>query len=291
MNAVVTTGANALIPTSMEGAMRLAEMMARGKLVPQHLHNQPGDCLMVIEQATRWGMSPFAVAQSTSVIQGKLMFEGKLVSAAIHASGILSSRLAYEFSGSGDTRAVTVSGTIKGEAEARTITVTLKEAKTSNGMWTKQPDQQLVYFGNRAWARRHVPEIMLGVYSPEEMEVPAQRDNFSGTTIEAQPYDTSREAARAIGDEIPARVMDAPAPKKQTISEWLDALDADLHAAADSEAVDAIIARQDVQTAMDRLKNGARDRLNDMINAAIQRTAPAADEDVFPGDLPSSEAA
>ena len=46
-------------------------------------------------------MSPFAVAQSTSVIQGKLMFEGKLVSAAVQSSGILSSRLAYDFDGEG----------------------------------------------------------------------------------------------------------------------------------------------------------------------------------------------
>ena len=87
MNAVITTGNTALTPTSMESAIKLAEMMARGKLVPSHLHNSPGDCLMVIEASMRWQMSPFAVAQCTSVIQGKLMFEGKLVAAALNASG------------------------------------------------------------------------------------------------------------------------------------------------------------------------------------------------------------
>ena len=35
-----------------------------------------------------------------------------------------------------------------------------------------QPDQQLAYHGSRVWARRHAPELMLGVYSPEEFDEP-----------------------------------------------------------------------------------------------------------------------
>src|ERR1035437_9078031 len=84
-----------LIPTNIDQAMRLADLMMRGKMIPQHLQGSPGDCLMVIEQAMRWGMSPFAVAQCTSVIQGRLMFEGKLVAAAVQSSGILASRFQY----------------------------------------------------------------------------------------------------------------------------------------------------------------------------------------------------
>ena len=205
MNALTPTGGNApLLPRDMNAAMQLATMMSQGKLVPAHLQRSPGDCLMVIEQAMRWGMSPFAVAQSTSVIQGKMMFEGKLVSAALHSSGILTSRLEYEFGGAGDARAVTVRGTLRGEDKPREIVVTLKEAKTSNQMWTKQPDQQLVYFGTRAWARRHAPEVMLGVYSPEEFDAPAPAA-FAGTTIEAKPEAPSM--AQQIGDELPPQAQ------------------------------------------------------------------------------------
>ena len=64
---------------------------------------------MVVEMAMRFGMSPFAVAQCTSVIQGKMMLEGKLVAAALHASGALKTRLDYVYAGEGDARAVTVS--------------------------------------------------------------------------------------------------------------------------------------------------------------------------------------
>ena len=227
MNAIMTTGNNALTPTSMESAIQLAEMMARGKLVPSHLHNSPGDCLMVIEASMRWQMSPFAVAQCTSVIQGKLMFEGKLVAAALNASGILSSRLDYEFSGAGQQRAVIVRATVKGEAKPREVTVFLADAKTSNSLWTKQPDQQLVYAGTRVWARRHAPEVMLGVYAPEEFD---RAEPFNGPTIDADKpsdarvvskmmdnYDRGEAARRAerdvMNDAIPLRSAAAATPR------------------------------------------------------------------------------
>jgi hypothetical protein len=200
----------------MESAIQLAEMMARGKLVPSHLHNSPGDCLMVIEASMRWQMSPFAVAQCTSVIQGKLMFEGKLVAAALNASGILSTRLDYDFSGDGAQRAVTVRATLKGETKAREVTVFLAEAKTSNGMWTKQPDQQLVYAGTRVWARRHAPEVMLGVYAPEEFD---RADAFTGPTIEPDTRD-------ALNDAVPLKAAAANTPKAPVKRAPVDAEDA-----------------------------------------------------------------
>jgi hypothetical protein len=46
---------------------------------------------MVIQQAVRWQMDPFAVAQECSVIQGKLMHSGKLVAAVVNARGNLAS--------------------------------------------------------------------------------------------------------------------------------------------------------------------------------------------------------
>lgn len=158
----------ALIPTDIDQAIRLAKLMADGGLVPQHLQEKPANCLMVIEQAIRWGMSPFAVAQCTSVIQGKLMYEGKLVAAVVNARGELAERLRYTYDGQGRDRTCTVSGRLRGEDETRTVSVTWGLVKSANKVWEMQPDQQLAYYGARVWARRHLPEVMLGVYSPDE---------------------------------------------------------------------------------------------------------------------------
>ena len=270
MNAITTAGGNGsgLIPQNIADAMRLAEMMARGKMVPEHLRN-PSDMLMVIEQACRWGMSPFAVAQCTAIVRGRISYEGKLVSAAINASGVLQGRLDYVFSGEGATRAVTARGTMRGEDKPREVVVTLASAKTDNEHWKKSPDQMLTYHAARVWARRHAPEVMLGVYSPEEFDNQGvARDSFSGPTIEH----TAPEPAAA-----PAKAEPPKQPAKLTVTQWLDALALELAAAADMDAVDEILARPEVQQAQDRLRNGARDRLQHILDEAITRTARADD--------------
>jgi RecT family len=293
MNAIVpATSGSSLVPTSLDGAVRLAEMMSRGKLVPSHLHNSPGDCLMVVEQAMRWGMSPFAVAQCTSVISGKLMFEGKLVAAALHSSGILTGRLEYEFSGAGDTRAIVVRGTLRGETKAREFALTFKEARTSNGMWVKQPDQQLVYAATRGWARRHASEVMLGVYSPEEFEAAAP-DTFAGTTIDAAPETAPQGSREAINASVP---LAEPSPQKRTVKDWLTDVKRDLDLAPDLAAVNAVVDREDVQKALGTFRNGALTQLNEMIRGArdgMTPLSPPVDEgDGWPGpDVPAAEGA
>lgn len=212
MNALTPTqpAGFALVPTNIGDAMRLAEMMAKGKLVPQALQQSPADCLLVIEQATRWGMSPFAVAQEVSVIQGKLMHSGKIVAAAIQSSGILDGRLRYSYTGEGDNLTVTVSGTLRGEAEPRTVDVRVRDVKTGNKVWQSQPAQQLAYHGARVWARRYAPEVMLGVWSPEEMPEdtktaePRHVENLADAPRELPPAGSMREeAARIVEDARP----------------------------------------------------------------------------------------
>lgn len=190
MNEVATTAASgSFVIEGMQGAMKLAQAMASARMVPQHLQSSPGDCLMVIEQAMRWQMSPFAVAQATAVVKGKMCFEGKLVAAAIQTSGVLEGRLNYEFTGEGDNRAVICTGNIRGEKKPRTVEVKLSESRTENPWWRKTPDQMLTYHAARVWARRHTPEVMLGVYAPEEM-ADAQEDRREPVDITPEPQRT-----------------------------------------------------------------------------------------------------
>ena len=264
MNALTPTGNGPLVPSDIGGAMQLANMMASGKLVPAHLQKSPGDCLMVIEQAMRWGMSPFAVAQCTSVIQGKLMFEGKLVSAALHSSGIMSHRLDFTFTGTGDNRAVIASGILKGEEKPREITVTLKEAKTNNAMWTKQPDQQLVYFATRAWARRHAPEVMLGVYSPEEFDsAPSpKKEEFAGTTLEAEPVQPHVEPS-----------LDEP-----NGTQWLKNLRTLVANASTQDEVADIAGHASVSVALANSPSIIKRQINDILADGYARFAEAEDD-------------
>lgn len=187
-------------------AVKLAEIMATAKLVPTHLQKSPADCLLVIEQAIRWGMSPFAVAQATSIISGKLMFEGKLVAAAIQGSGVINGSLNYSYQGTGDQRQITVSGTLRGESEPRTITAKLADVKTKNEQWTKAPDQMLSYMGARIWARRHAPSVMLGVYAPDEF------DDAPAPARKAKAMQNIQVTPEAAEDGVKVMPTEAPSP-------------------------------------------------------------------------------
>lgn len=179
--------AQGLVPATLAEAMQLANMMASSKLVPAALRDSPADCLMVIQQAVRWQMDPFAVAQECSVIQGKLMYGGKLVAAVVNSRGGLEERLSFDYAGTGETRTITVSGKVRGEKAARTVAVILRDARTNAAVWKTQPDQQLMYHGSRVWARRHVPELMLGVWSPEEFPAEAANSNQPAPVSETSP--------------------------------------------------------------------------------------------------------
>lgn len=204
--ALITKTEKSLEINGFGEAVKLAEIMATAKLVPTHLQKSPADCLLVIEQAIRWGMSPFAVAQATSIISGKLMFEGKLVAAAIQGSGVINGSLNYSYQGTGDQRQITVSGTLRGESEPRTITAKLIDVKTKNEQWTKAPDQMLSYMGARIWARRHAPSVMLGVYAPDEF------DDAPAPARKAKAMQNIQVTPEAAEDGVKVMPTEAPSP-------------------------------------------------------------------------------
>lgn len=154
-----------------EQLQRVAKLMAGSTLVPLHLQQKVSDCFLVAAQAFRWGMDPFSVAQHTFVLSSKLGYEGKLIAALINASGRIETNLAPTYTGTKGTpqRGVIITGRIKGERADRTVDGTVADWKTQNAKWTEIPDQMLVYRGAREWARRHMPEVMLGITADEEL--------------------------------------------------------------------------------------------------------------------------
>lgn len=146
---------------------KLANLLAKSKLVPAHLQNKPEDCFLVTHQAFKWGLDPFSVAQGSSVVKGKLCYEGKLIAAVVEKlAGVV---LDYQYTGEGKGRAVKVLGQRKGETGLRDIDIALKDVQTENVWWAKSPDQMLAYRGAREWARRWSPGAIQGVYTKDEI--------------------------------------------------------------------------------------------------------------------------
>jgi hypothetical protein len=199
---------------------RVANLMASANLAPAHLRGQDkvADCFLVVAQAFRWGMDPFAVAQGTFVLSGKLGYEGKLIAAVINTHPSIARKLDYEYEGEGDNRKVVVSARVKGEEKDRIVTGTVKGWATDNKKWREMPDQMLAYRGAREWARRHMPEAVLGIKADEEIEAePEPAPTAKPRTLEAlteriETTNPTPAPAEAPPTPAPPAPVEAPPP-------------------------------------------------------------------------------
>ena len=65
---------------------------------------------------------------------------------------------------------IKVWATIKGESEPRVLELLLTQARTRNStLWTEDPKQQIAYLAQKRWARLYCPDVILGVYTPDEI--------------------------------------------------------------------------------------------------------------------------
>jgi hypothetical protein len=228
--------------------MRFAEQMAKGvATLPAHLRNNPGDCLAIAMQSTQWGMNPFAVAQKTHITQGgALGYEAQLISAVVTSIAPIDDRPEYTFIGDWNkvlgkveerksdkggkyyvatyTKAdeaglgVIVSCRLRGESQPREVTVMMSQAYPRfSTQWATDPQQQICYLAIRKWARRYTPDVILGVYSPDEM-------------AETQPMPPRKPIDMGPAEVIPPKITDEQQALLDHISELLAKITSDAEA-------------------------------------------------------------
>ncbi|MBZ7547903.1 recombinase RecT [Klebsiella oxytoca] len=180
----------------------LSEVMANsGNFVPEHYRGKPDACMAVVMQAARWGMDPFAVAQKTFIVgnSGVLGYEAQLVNAVINTMAPTKDRIHFEWFGewenivgrfvektSSQNKKYIAPGwnlkdeaevgvrawaTLKGESEPRELVLMLSQAQVRNStLWATDPRQQLAYLAVKRWARLYCPDVILGVYTADEID-------------------------------------------------------------------------------------------------------------------------
>ncbi|HHR1399425.1 TPA: RecT family recombinase [Klebsiella oxytoca] len=180
----------------------LSEVMANsGNFVPEHYRGKPDACMAVVMQAARWGMDPFAVAQKTFIVgnSGVLGYEAQLVNSVINTMAPTKDRIHFEWFGewenivgrfvektSSQNKKYIAPGwnlkdeagvgvrawaTLKGESEPRELVLMLSQAQVRNStLWATDPRQQLAYLAVKRWARLYCPDVILGVYTADEID-------------------------------------------------------------------------------------------------------------------------
>ncbi len=234
----------ALAFSSAAQIMEFAKIMSLAAVaIPKHLRENPGACLAVAIQASEWGMSPFAVANKSYSVNDRLAYEAQLVNAVILKRAPIKGRFKIFYTGDGQQRKCKVSATLEDGETVEYESPAIEKIKVKNSpLWQSDPDQQLFYFSSRSMCRRHFPDVLLGVYTPDELEEPQIRQT------------TGREVtARAVPLDPFQPALPEPEPVDEAFTDFLvkigeahdiDELEAYMRDASDLEADQRQIAKE-----------------------------------------------
>src|SRR5580765_8524745 len=281
MNAIAKTNpaTAGLRPQSFADLVQFANLAAKSSMVPPAYKGQPESTVLAVQMGDELGLAPMQSLQNISVINGRPAVWGDAVLGLCRQSAVCKD-IVETVTGEGE-RMVATCTAIRVGSEPVVRSFSVDDAKKAglwnkSGPWQQYPKRMLQMRARGFAVRDCFPDVLRGLITAEEAaDIPA-RDTFVGPTIEHTASTIPNQVAeQGVTGAIPT----IDHPRKKTVGAWLDALALELAACEGGEEVDAILAREDVQQAQDKLRNGAADRLNHMIQAAIARTAATAPED------------
>lgn len=180
-----------------EQMQRVAVVLTRSGLVPATLCKDGDEwlpepvvaarCTLVCNQARLWGADPLNVLQCTSLINGRLMYEGKLIAAVV--ASMTGVKLRYRFGvwnkdhiefpedesglhGVGDRLAVRC---FDPDDHERFVdgSVGLWKTTRKGNPWESSNNwpRQLRYRASREWARAYEPGVILGILADGDQDI------------------------------------------------------------------------------------------------------------------------
>ncbi len=189
MGEIMARPGGSITAADLDAAKALA--MA-GPIIPEFIRGNPGSMLaaMIVarrfakydERTNSWiSFDPIAVAQCMYLVesQGKqsIGYTSQFIGAVIDQFVPWQTRMRFTYMGQGEDRVCIASAVLKGDLkpfEYQTPPLKIITPKKSP-LWQSDPDRQLAYYARRAWARLHVPGVLLGVYDVEELEGDARQ--------------------------------------------------------------------------------------------------------------------
>jgi RecT family len=187
---------------NFENAAQVAEyaklMAASSSAVPKHLRGQPGACLGILDDAIRFGINPYALARQSYFVNDQLAYQAAVFMAIVNAHAPLKTRPDIRFDGEGPDRRCIVIGTFRDGAVREYKSPRIADISPKNSpLWKSDPDQQLSYYGLRAFSRRWCPEVIMGIHDVDELREAAMTD-----VTPPAPAPTSLDQFAAIASEI-----------------------------------------------------------------------------------------
>lgn len=173
MNEIRTqTNTFSLAPTSLNEAMKLAEVMANSDMVPKDYKGKPGNVLIAVQMGAELGLQPMQAIQNIAVINGRPAVWGDAALAIVSAHPECEDVI-EKIDGAGDSMSATCTIKRRGR-ESVTRTFTVANARLANlwnkeGPWKTYP-QRMLQMRARSWALRDsFADALRGIGIAEEV--------------------------------------------------------------------------------------------------------------------------
>lgn len=199
-----------------ELATKMAASLAKSTIVPKEFQNNANNALIAIEMASRLRTSPLMVMQHLYVVYGRPSWSAQYVIAMINGSGKYDMEL--QFDEKADAKGNPYSCMCWTEKDGRKVTgpvITMDLAKSEgwydkNGSkWKTMPQIMLRYRAASFFGRMNCPDLMMGMYTREEVEEFGKDEYLENIQTEVE----AEIASNANSVQFKA-IEEQPAPKE-----------------------------------------------------------------------------
>lgn len=158
-----------------QAAGKMAAALSQSTIVPRDYQNNPGNCLIALDMASRMGTSPMMVMQNLYIVNGRPAWSSQYIIATINASHKYKTELQFDFKGEGDNHSCTAWVEDHNGHRVEGPEITIRMAKDEgwygkNGSkWKTMPEVMLRYRAASFFGRMNCPDMMMGIYTSEEV--------------------------------------------------------------------------------------------------------------------------
>jgi hypothetical protein len=252
-------------PGSLPEAMQLAQVLYAGRMLPKHLAT-PEAVVTAIVMGRELGLSAMQSVRGIHVIEGKPTLSADMMGAVIQRSPVCEYFRMIEST----DQVATYETKRRGHSEPTRLSFTIKEAEaarlTGKDNWQKFRAAMLRARCSSALGRIVYPDLLMGVYDPDELEpqapppvrinapdaIDSTADDVTGQAYPLPqpepkaetPWDKANKRLRAIAGKaakrygIPTKSIaiglthlfggkSSTTLEPETLHEWADAIDAD----------------------------------------------------------------
>lgn len=185
-------------------AMNMAGWLAKSTIVPKSYQNNPSNCLIAIEMASRINTSPMMVMQNLYIVNGTPAWSSQWIIAMINNSRRYKTELKFDIKYDNNGSLVSCMAWAE-DYNGNKVTgpiITMQMARDegwigkSGSKWKTMPEVMIRYRAASFFGRLNCPDMIMGIYSQEEVIDgfgDVLDDTTAGAVAEAEVVDDEKD--------------------------------------------------------------------------------------------------